>query len=41
MAIYLDHNATTALDPQVFDAMVPFLRDHFGNPSSIHISANR
>lgn len=36
MAIYLDHNATTAVDPQVFEAMVPFLRDHFGNPSSIH-----
>lgn len=34
--IYLDHNATTPLLPQVFDAMVPWLRDHFGNPSSGH-----
>jgi cysteine desulfurase len=34
--IYLDYNATTPVDPAVFDAMLPFLRDHFGNPSSTH-----
>jgi cysteine desulfurase len=34
--VYLDHNATTPLDPAVFDAMQPFLRERFGNPSSTH-----
>jgi cysteine desulfurase len=34
--IYLDHNATTPLLPEVVDAMLPYLRDHFGNPSSSH-----
>lgn len=34
--IYLDNAATTALAPEVFEAMVPYLRDHFGNPSSSH-----
>ena len=34
--IYLDHNATTPLHPEVLDAMMPFLREKFGNPSSIH-----
>lgn len=34
--IYLDTNATTPVDPAVVDAMLPFLRDHFGNPSSAH-----
>jgi cysteine desulfurase len=34
--IYLDHNATTPLDPRVLDAMLPILRDGFGNPSSLH-----
>jgi cysteine desulfurase len=33
--IYLDHNATTPVDPEVFAAMEPFLRSHFGNPSSV------
>ncbi len=32
--IYLDNNATTPLDPRVVDAMLPVLRDHFGNPAS-------
>jgi cysteine desulfurase len=35
-AIYLDYNATTPLLPEVVDAMLPFLRDRFGNPSSSH-----
>jgi cysteine desulfurase len=34
--IYLDHNATTPLDPRVADAMQPYLRTRFGNPSSPH-----
>ncbi len=34
--VYLDHNATTPLDPRVFDAMAPVLRDTFGNASSLH-----
>jgi cysteine desulfurase len=34
--IYLDYNATTPLDPAVLEAMLPFLRDNFGNPSSSH-----
>ena len=37
MPVYLDHNATTPLDPRVLDAMVPYLRDHYGNPSSLHL----
>jgi cysteine desulfurase len=36
MSIYLDHNATTPLDPRVWAAMAPYLRDHYANPSSIH-----
>ena len=36
MRVYLDHNATTPLDGRVLDAMLPFLRDEFGNPSSLH-----
>ncbi|WP_176068145.1 aminotransferase class V-fold PLP-dependent enzyme [Anaeromyxobacter diazotrophicus] len=34
--LYLDHNATTPLDPEVLEAMLPFLRDEHGNPSSLH-----
>lgn len=34
--IYLDHNASTPLDPRVLEAMLPVLRDGFGNPSSLH-----
>jgi cysteine desulfurase len=36
--IYLDHNATTPLDPAVLDAMLPFFREHFGNPASVEHS---
>src|SRR5208282_4279844 len=35
--IYADYNATTPLDPRVFDAMLPYLREHFGNASSVHV----
>ena len=34
--LYFDHNATTALDPGVRDAMLPFLDGIYGNPSSVH-----
>lgn len=39
--IYLDHAATTPLDPAVLDAMLPFLREHFGNASSLHAPGRR
>ena len=39
--IYLDHNATTPLLPEVVDAMLPYLREHFGNPSSAHVYGAR
>jgi cysteine desulfurase len=35
-AIYLDYNATTPVDAAVLDAMLPYLRGEFGNPSSAH-----
>lgn len=34
--VYLDYNATTPVDPEVIEAMEPFFREHFGNPSSSH-----
>ena len=34
LPIYLDYSATTPVDPRVVDKMIPFLRDHFGNPAS-------
>ena len=34
--VYLDHAATTPLDLQVFEAMVPYWKEHFGNASSVH-----
>jgi cysteine desulfurase len=39
--IYLDYNATTPLLPAVVDAMLPFLREQFGNPSSGHSYGQR
>lgn len=40
MTVYLDHNATTPLEPAVLEAMLPFLREPYGNPASRH-SAGR
>lgn len=39
--INLDHNATTPIDPRVLDAMLPYLRGEFGNPSSAHAIGRR
>jgi len=39
--IYLDYNATTPIDPAVRDAMLPYLEEHFGNPSSGYIYGQR
>lgn len=36
MNVYLDNAATTPLDPLVLEAMMPYMTDHFGNPSSTH-----
>jgi len=37
--IYADNNATTAVAPEVLDAMLPFFTNHYGNPSSMHMLA--
>jgi len=34
--VYLDHSATTPVIPEVREAMLPYLADAFGNPSSLH-----
>ncbi|MCC7538394.1 MAG: cysteine desulfurase [Deltaproteobacteria bacterium] len=39
--IYLDHNATTPILAEVADVMLPYLREHFGNPSSGHVYGAR
>jgi len=41
LPIYLDYNATTPVAPEVTDAIVPYLREHFGNPSSAHVFGQR
>ena len=35
--VYLDYNATTPVDPSVAEAMLPYIYEHFGNPSSGHL----
>lgn len=35
--VYLDYNATTPVDPRVAEAMLPYIFEHFGNPSSSHV----
>ncbi|MGC8844164.1 MAG: cysteine desulfurase family protein, partial [bacterium] len=39
--IYMDYNATTPIDERVLDSMLPYLREEFGNPSSIYSLAQR
>ena len=39
--VYMDHAATTPLDPAVFEAMRPYLRGTQANPSSLHASGRR
>ncbi|MCA9412183.1 MAG: cysteine desulfurase [Candidatus Omnitrophica bacterium] len=34
--VYMDHNATTPVDPEVLEAMLPYLKDCYGNASSVH-----
>jgi cysteine desulfurase len=41
VSIYLDHNATTPIDPEVVEEMLPYLGEAFGNPSSIHAFGQR
>ncbi|HEX8722649.1 MAG TPA: cysteine desulfurase family protein [Pyrinomonadaceae bacterium] len=36
--VYLDHSATTPVDPRVVEAMLPYFSEKFGNPSSVHFS---
>lgn len=35
--VYMDNNATTRVDPEVVEAMLPFFSENYGNPSSMHI----
>lgn len=41
MNIYFDNAATTPLDPEVFDAMKPYMLEYFGNPSSTHAQGRK
>lgn len=39
--VYMDHGATTPLREEALEAMLPFLKDHYGNPSSIHAQGRK
>src|SRR3972149_7093606 len=39
--VYLDYNATTPVDPRVKEAMLPYLGEYFGNPSTTYIYGQR
>jgi len=39
--IYLDHHSTTPIDPRVLDAMMPYLKEDYGNPASTHEMGER
>lgn len=39
--VYLDHNATTPVRPEVLEAMLPFLKGEYGNPNSVHSAGQR
>ncbi|MDX1407763.1 MAG: aminotransferase class V-fold PLP-dependent enzyme, partial [Saprospiraceae bacterium] len=41
MRVYLDNAATTPIRPEVVDAMVPYMREFYGNPSSIHADGRK
>ena len=41
LPVYLDYNATTPIEPSVRAAMLPFLEEHFGNPSSNHMDGRQ
>lgn len=41
LPIYLDYNASTPIAPEVFEAMLPYLTDHFGNAGSAHVYGQR
>ena len=38
--VYLDNNATTMIDPEAYEAMLPYLGENFGNPNSLHSYGN-